>query len=197
MNSYREGVSAKMVVEGILQRNSDRQERACGEAAGPNEPKNRYPPNVASAEKVLGVPDHNRYLFDVCPRGCIHWWAPLQDRYKHFTECRNSACKLCKCPHCGESRLSRTKKGVKGAQQCWLFFDALHNMFLDPELANAMLMGRKIRDDECDPDRPSFAKYQEYTERLKPDLESQGFRMDHVRHLDNPAPTSTPDLACL
>ena len=64
-------------------------------------------------------------------------------------------------------------------------------------LANAMLMGRKIRDDECDPDRPSFVKYEEYTERLKPDLESQGFRMDHVRNLVNPAPTSTPDLTCL
>lgn len=128
----------------VRKRNSDRKKLACGVVVQSHEHANLYPLTVAAAEEVLGVPDHTRYRIDVCPAGCIRVWSPLANPRQYFSECKDSNCNVCKCPRCGATRLIKTKKGVREAQQCCgSSSTTLHNMFLDPGLAHAMLMGRK------------------------------------------------------
>lgn len=177
LESYCHGVSSKKTVQGALKRAADRQERACGAPASPSSTKNCYSPSIECAMRVLGTPDHRKYLIDVCPKGCVHWWTRLTDERRHFEKCKG--CSLCRCPQCGAARLIRTNKGIRGAQRCWFFFDAIHNMFLKPGLASAMLRGRALRDDQSHPDCPPFAKYKEYG-RLKNELPERGFKLKNV-----------------
>jgi hypothetical protein len=176
--AFRHGVSARKAVDGMLRRNSVR--HIPGTTPDPAGFTNCYPPSTQCAERVLSVPDHRAYIVDVCPTGCIHWWTFMEDNQKHFARCKG--CMLCRCPHCDSSRFISDKKGVRGAQSCWLFFDALQTMFLNPELAEAMLSGRWNRDDPSHPDCPAFGKWHEY-KRLKKVLPELGFRLQDVRLL--------------
>jgi hypothetical protein len=152
--AYRHGISARKAVDGVLKRNPSR--HIPGTTRDPAGYQNCYPPSIQCAERVLSVPDHHRYVVDVCSTGCMHWWTFMEDRAKHFRQCKG--CSLCRCPHCGSNRFVRDKKGLRGAQSCRLFYDALHTMFLIPDLAHAMLSGRDVRDDISHKDCPAFGK---------------------------------------
>lgn len=172
----RYGVCSRKTVDGHFRRNATRHIPTT--QPHPAGFENCYPPSSECAEKVLGVPPHHRYLIDVCPTGCIHWWTHMEQPGQHLKRCKHG-CHLCKCPHCGARRFIEDKKGLRGAQTCWLFFDVLQTMFLSPDLAEAMLKGRIFRDEVDHPSCPSFGKYEEYT-RLREVLGQHQFEMDKV-----------------
>jgi hypothetical protein len=106
--------------------------------------ENCWPPSIAACERILDVPELSRYLVHVCARGCIHWWTFMPDASSHFDTCQG--CLHCRCPHCDAPRFVKGKQGTVGAQSCWLFPDAIQDLFLNPDWARAVPTGQSPRD---------------------------------------------------
>lgn len=144
---------------------------------------NCYPNSIYACEKVLDVPELNRYLIHVCttPR-CIHFWLYMANAAHHYRTCENLECPDCKCPYCGSSRFVKGQQGVVGAQSCWLFIDAIQSLFLQPDFSTAVLASQALRDSEGGngfTGKPSFAMSSEYG-RLCTVLPQEGYDMSKV-----------------
>jgi hypothetical protein len=143
--------------------------------------ENCWPPSIAACERILDVPELSRYLVHVCARGCIHWWTFMPDASSHFDTCQG--CLHCRCPHCDAPRFVKGKQGTVGAQSCWLFPDAIQDLFLNPDWARAVLTGKSLRDtgngEALGAQKPSFANSAEYA-RLKDVLPGLGYDMEKV-----------------
>lgn len=177
---YRENVQSRKCADAHLHMNASRQFPARGEP-DPAGFSNCYPPSIAACEAILQVPDLSTYMIHLCPNGCEHWWTFMQDFKRHYKDC--GGCHLCRCPHCDAHRFVYDKKGLRGRQVCWLFFDVFQTMMLDPELAQVVLEGQAARNDASVPDtnrsKPSLAKYKE-GKRLLEVLPAHGYDMAQV-----------------
>lgn len=102
---------------------------------------------------------------------------------EHFRTCQG--CSECRCPHCGSARCVRGKDGVRGAQGCWLFVDAIQSLFLDAEWSRSVMKSQAMRDmediegEDLRKDRPSVARFNEY-KRLRKALTDRGHDMQKV-----------------
>jgi hypothetical protein len=180
MKSWRYNVKSRKVADEELHNNAYRQFPDLG-SPDPSGFRNCWPPTMECAEAVLRKPALDRYLIDCCPNGCEHFWPFMPQFRQHYKDC--GGCELCKCPHCDGDRFVKDKHGLRGRARCWLFHDAFQQMFLDPDLACALLKGRAARNDENqpaeDPMKPSFSRYRE-GKRLSQELPQQGYSMDKV-----------------
>lgn len=148
---------------------------------------NCWPPSLDACESVLNVPELSKYRIHLCPKGCIHWWTHSPTASQCFHNCPKgpAGCDQCRCPHCKSHRFVKGKQGVVGAQTCWLFLDAIQDMFLDPDWANAVMKAQAMRDNEDEEGhdglagKPSFARYKEYA-RLCTVLPEHGYDMSKV-----------------
>lgn len=181
LRAYRENVQSRECADMNLHLNATRQFPARGKP-DPAGFLNCYPPSIAACEAILDVPDLSIYCIHLCSSGCEHWWTFMPEYRSHFRNC--GGCELCRCPHCGAHRFVKCKsKGIRGAQVCWLFFDAFQVMMLSADLAQAVLEGQAARGDasvsDQHPSKPSLSKYGE-GKRLLQELPGHGFDTEKV-----------------
>jgi hypothetical protein len=147
LSMYRSDVQSRTSIDAHLRYNAFCLQRHAPDS-DPAGIRNCYPPSVAAAMAVLGVPLLEWYEVHFCGTGCMHWWFYMPNIADHYRRCSlKSGCCDCTCPHCGKCRFVKDKLGVHGAARCWFFFDCLQTKVLDPDWSSVVLNTQAKRDD--------------------------------------------------